>query len=135
MPPLDTDRALAPFCGIATPFLGEYCAIDLLHNGSSRRIVGPSASPLAPLPIQYADFASWQRDWLKGEVLERQLAYWRQQLAGAPPLLELPTDRPRPAVRTPSGATRVVLIPRALAERLAVLGRREGATLFMTLLA
>ncbi|WP_224362170.1 non-ribosomal peptide synthetase [Hyalangium versicolor] len=98
-------------------------------------LVTGKGSPLTPLPIQYADFASWQRDWLKGEVLERQLAYWRQQLAGAPPLLELPTDRPRPAVRTPNGATRIVLIPRELRERLAALGRREGATLFMTLLA
>ncbi|WP_224362171.1 non-ribosomal peptide synthetase [Hyalangium versicolor] len=93
------------------------------------------ASPLAPLPIQYADFASWQRNWLSGEVLERQLAYWRQQLTGAPPLLELPTDRPRPSVRTPGGGIEPLAIPPGLPAALAALGRREGTTLFMTLLA
>ena len=60
-------------------------------------------SPLAELPIQYADYASWQREWLQGEVLERQLSYWREQLAGAPAVLELPTDRPRPAVQSIAG--------------------------------
>ncbi|HEY2738209.1 MAG TPA: condensation domain-containing protein, partial [Thermoanaerobaculia bacterium] len=62
--------------------------------------------PLPELPIQYADFAVWQRSWLHGEVLESEIAYWRRQLAGLPPLLELPTDRPRPAVQSVRGAWR-----------------------------
>jgi hypothetical protein len=62
-------------------------------------------SPLPELPCQYADFAIWQRQWLRGNVLETQLAYWKQQLDGIPPILELPTDRPRPAVQTFQGAT------------------------------
>ena len=61
-------------------------------------------SPLTPLPIQYADFAIWQREWLQGEVRQRQLSYWQHQLADIPELLSLPTDRPRPAVQTFTGA-------------------------------
>ncbi|MBV8859294.1 MAG: non-ribosomal peptide synthetase, partial [Acidobacteria bacterium] len=92
-------------------------------------------SPLAPLPIQYGDYAVWQRDWLaKGEI-EGQLAYWREQLAGAPAALELPTDRPRPAVQTFDGAAHHFRLPKGLTDALVALGRREGATLFMTLLA
>jgi len=59
-----------------------------------------SPSPLPELPVQYADFASWQREWLQGEVLQAQLKYWKQQLEGSPPLLELPADHPRPEVQT-----------------------------------
>ncbi|MGK3959181.1 non-ribosomal peptide synthase/polyketide synthase [Sorangium sp. So ce118] len=92
-------------------------------------------SPLPALPIQYVDYAVWQRAWLSGEVLEAQLAYWRQQLSGAPPALELPTDRPRPAVHTYRGAILPVALPRELSTALAALSRREGVTLFMTLLA
>jgi amino acid adenylation domain-containing protein len=92
-------------------------------------------SPLPELPYQYADFASWQRGWLQGEALAGQLAYWRRQLAGAPPLLELPADRPRPAAPTLGGATRPVLFAAPLADGLRALGRRHGVTLFMTLLA
>ena len=62
------------------------------------------SSPLAELPVQYADFAVWQREWLDGKVLEQEIDYWKQQLDGAPALLELPTDRPRPAVQTHRGA-------------------------------
>jgi amino acid adenylation domain-containing protein len=91
-------------------------------------------SPLPPLPVQYADYAVWQRDWLKGDVLEGQLAYWKEHLAGLPPL-ELPTDRPRPAVMSPEGASLDFDLPRELAEGLRALGRTEGATPFMTLLA
>ncbi len=93
------------------------------------------ASPLLELPIQYADFAVWQRGWLAGEALEVRLAHWRHRLAGAPALLELPTDRPRPAVQGFQGGRLAVALP---AERLAELGRlsrRQGVTLFMTLLA
>ncbi|HKH45887.1 MAG TPA: amino acid adenylation domain-containing protein, partial [Thermoanaerobaculia bacterium] len=92
-------------------------------------------SPLPELPLQYADFARWQRSWLQGEVLERQLAYWKEKLAGAPTLLELPTDRPRPAVQTFRGATRAIHLSAALSERVRELGRLEGATPFMILLA
>jgi amino acid adenylation domain-containing protein len=92
-------------------------------------------SPLAELPIQYADYARWQREWLAGDVLEAQLAYWREQLAGAPPVLELPTDRPRPAVQSVRGARLPFTISRELSEQLRALAREEGATPFMVLLA
>ncbi|HST57317.1 MAG TPA: condensation domain-containing protein, partial [Longimicrobium sp.] len=92
-------------------------------------------SPLPALPVQYADFAVWQRGQLAGEALDRQLAYWRGRLSGAPELLELPTDRPRPAVQTFRGATVPVELSPELLERLEALGRSEGATLYMTLLA
>jgi amino acid adenylation domain-containing protein len=92
-------------------------------------------SPLAELTIQYADFAAWQRQWMSGEVLDRELNYWRQQLAGAPPVLELPTDKPRPVVRTARGATHYFTFDAGVAEELRRLSGAEGATLFMTLLA
>src|SRR6185369_9795019 len=92
-------------------------------------------SPLPELPVQYADFAVWQSSWLHGEALERELAYWRQALAGLPPLLELPTDRPRPAVQSYRGTTRPVRLPAGLTGQMEALARREGATLFMVLLA
>jgi amino acid adenylation domain-containing protein len=92
-------------------------------------------SPLAELEIQYVDFAVWQRQWLQGEILERQLNYWQQQLAVAPALLELPTDRPRPPVQTFRGAEQIFTIPAELTLALHSLSRQEGATLFMTLLA
>ncbi|MDP9120334.1 MAG: amino acid adenylation domain-containing protein, partial [Acidobacteriota bacterium] len=92
-------------------------------------------SPLAELPVQYADFAAWQRSWLSGGVLEGELAYWRQRLSGAPPVLELPLDRPRPAVQSFSGAVRHLSLPPELSGALVALSRRQGATLFMTLLA
>ncbi|HVS00494.1 MAG TPA: amino acid adenylation domain-containing protein, partial [Thermoanaerobaculia bacterium] len=91
------------------------------------------ASPLPELPIQYADFAVWQRAWLEGGELQRQLEYWRGQLAGAPAGLDLPTDHPRPAVATFRGALRSVVLPRDLGAGLQSLGRREGTTLFMVL--
>ena len=93
----------------------------------------PAALP--ELVIQYADFAYWQRLWLSGEVLAEHLAYWREQLAGAPPRLELATDRPRPPVQTTHGAVRSFALPESVGGALASLGRREGMTLFMTLLA
>jgi amino acid adenylation domain-containing protein len=91
-------------------------------------------SPLAELPIQYADYALWQREWLRGEVLEEQLGYWRRQLTDVP-ALELPTDRPRPAVQTHRGARQSFTLPESLTQALKDLSRREGTTLFMTLLA
>ncbi|HEU4556335.1 MAG TPA: amino acid adenylation domain-containing protein, partial [Longimicrobium sp.] len=91
-------------------------------------------SPLPELAVQYADYAVWQREQLAGEVLDRQLAYWKERLAGAPELLELPTDRPRPPVKTYRGAWVPFELSPELLERLQALGRSEGATLFMTLL-
>ena len=85
--------------------------------------------------MQYADYAVWQREHLRGEVLERQLAYWRERLAGAPELLELPTDHPRPPVQTFRGAHERIELSLELLERLQALGRSEGATLYMVLLA
>ena len=91
-------------------------------------------SPLPELPIQYANFAAWQRQWLQGEVLERQLSYWRKQLEGVS-TLEFPTDCPRPKVQTFRGARESVVLSQSLSEALRRLGRQAGATLFMTLVA
>jgi amino acid adenylation domain-containing protein len=93
------------------------------------------ASPLPPLAVQYADYAVWQREWLQGEALRRQLDYWRKQLAGPLPILELPTDRPRPAVQTSRGSKFSVACPEQLSDALRTFSRREGVTLFITLLA
>ncbi|MBD0339436.1 MAG: amino acid adenylation domain-containing protein, partial [Microcoleus sp. Co-bin12] len=90
---------------------------------------------LSPLPIQYADFAAWQRQQLQGEILETQLGYWKQQLSGSLPVLNLPTDFPRPAVQTFQGARQTWELPKDLSLALAGLGQQEKATLFMTLLA
>jgi amino acid adenylation domain-containing protein len=92
-------------------------------------------SPLPELAVQYADYAVWQREYLQGEVLDAHLAYWKQQLAGAPPLLELPASRPRPAVLTFRGAREPFKLSRASLEQLKSLSKQEGATLFMTLVA
>ncbi len=91
-------------------------------------------SPLPELPIQYADFAVWQRDWLQGEVLETQLSYWKRQLNDLP-VLQLPTDRPRPAIATYRGACQPFALPEELLTALKALSQREGVTLFMVLLA
>ncbi|MEW5928458.1 MAG: amino acid adenylation domain-containing protein [Gemmatimonadota bacterium] len=92
-------------------------------------------SPLPELPVQYADFALWQRGRLSGEALEAQVGWWRERLAGAPPLLEIPTDRPRTAGRSPVAASHHFSLPAEVSRGLRELSRREGATLFMTLLA
>jgi amino acid adenylation domain-containing protein len=92
-------------------------------------------SPLAEPPVQYADFALWQREWLRGKMLETQLSYWKRRLEGAPTVLELPTDRPRPPVKTANGATRTFCLSENLSAALKGLSRREEVTLFMTLLA
>ncbi|WP_420643178.1 non-ribosomal peptide synthetase [Candidatus Leptofilum sp.] len=90
---------------------------------------------LTPLPIQYADFAVWQRDYLRGERLQKQLTYWKNQLAGAPPRLELPTDFPRPAVQEYRGQRLPLTIDPALVEAMKQVSQRAGTTLFMTLFA
>ncbi|WP_199322108.1 non-ribosomal peptide synthetase [Leptolyngbya sp. FACHB-321] len=92
-------------------------------------------SPLPELSIQYADFAQWQRDWLQGDVQNKLLKYWTQQLGGNLPILELPTDRPRPAIQTFRGATHSFVIGDRPLAALKIVAQREGATLFMTLLA
>ncbi|MBN3895575.1 MAG: amino acid adenylation domain-containing protein [Nostoc sp. NOS(2021)] len=92
-------------------------------------------SPLVELPSQYADFAIWQRECLLSEVLESQLAYWKQQLGGELPVLELPTDRPRPPVQTYRGARQSLNLPNNLTDALKSLSQQSGVTLFMTLLA
>jgi amino acid adenylation domain-containing protein len=92
-------------------------------------------SPLPELAVQYADFAVWQRQWLSGEVLEAEIRYWRDRLGVAPPVLELPTDRPRPAVQTFRGTNTWFALPAELSERLQALSRDAGSTLFMALLS
>jgi len=99
-----------------------------------RAFAAGEPSPLRPLPVQYADFALWQRRQLTGQVLETQLAFWRHQLAGVPLVLELPLDRPRPAVQTYPGASAPVDLPGPLAGRLQALARQHRSTLFMALL-
>ena len=91
-------------------------------------------SPLPELPIQYADFSHWQRNWLDGRLLSQQLSYWKEQLTGAPPL-ELPTDRPRPPALSNRGSVQALRLEANLVEGLRELNRKEGVTLFMLLLA
>jgi amino acid adenylation domain-containing protein len=92
-------------------------------------------SPLTEPELQYADFAVWQRQWLREDVLEEEESWWRQELAGAPTILELPSDRPRPATRTARGRSLAVELPSGILERLHDACRREEATPFMMLLA
>ncbi len=108
-----------------------YRELSLLYQAFSHS----QPSPLPELPIQYADYAVWQREWLKGTELDRQLSYWKKQLAGAPPLLKLPTDHPRPAVQSYRGARGSIDLSKELTRGLKALSQREGVTLFMTLLA
>lgn len=91
--------------------------------------------PLPELPIQYADYAVWQREWLQGEVLKRQLAYWQEQLGGDLLVTELPMDRSQPAEQNFRGTFRFVTFPKQIMDGLDALSQQEGATLFMTLLA
>ena len=100
-------------------------------DGTAQQVL----SSLPDLPVQYADYVIWQRGWLQGGVLEHYLRYWREQLAGAPPLLELPTDFPRPAKKSYRGSHCLFTLPPTRHQELRALSIREGATLFMTLLA
>ncbi|HEY1348560.1 MAG TPA: amino acid adenylation domain-containing protein [Ktedonobacteraceae bacterium] len=109
-------------------FLQELAA---LYNG----LASGTPASLPALPLQYADVATWQREQLRGPRLDALLAYWKEQLAGAPAVLDLPTDYPRPAVQHMRGAARAQRLPRELAEALRRLSRREETTLFMTMLA
>ncbi|GER90134.1 non-ribosomal peptide synthetase [Dictyobacter vulcani] len=114
-------------------------SIDLLLNELQtfyrQQQVEPAATEPEPLPLQYADYALWQRTWLQGEILETQLSYWQEQLAGAPPTLDLPTDRPRPAVQTFRGAIYPFSLNPAVSQGLQAVNREEGVTNFMALLA
>ncbi|MCP4654400.1 MAG: amino acid adenylation domain-containing protein, partial [bacterium] len=115
-------------------FLHELAALYQALSAGRRALSAGRRSILPELPVQYADFAVWQRRWLTGEALESQLATWREQLAGLP-VLELPTDRPRPAVRSFRGAVHSFRLPAELGRGLAPLRREQGSTLFVTLLA
>lgn len=93
------------------------------------------SSPLADLPIQYADFAVWQRNWLQGKLLDEQLSYWKKQLENLPAVFNLRTDRPRPPVQSYRGTRQTAEFSKDLTQKLKALSRKEGVTLFMTLLA
>ncbi|MCP4658327.1 MAG: amino acid adenylation domain-containing protein, partial [bacterium] len=110
-------------------FLRELGALYKAH------VSGAGGRPLPELPIQYADFAVWQRRELRGEKLEKLLAWWRRQLDGASTALELPTDRRRPPVMSLRGATRFFVYPRPLVDRIEALSQRHGSSAFMTLVA
>ncbi|HEU0052266.1 MAG TPA: condensation domain-containing protein, partial [Longimicrobium sp.] len=122
------------------------CVHHILSDGWSMGVLGRELgalyeafhagrpSPLAPLPLQYADFAAWERERLSGDALETRLAFWRNALAGAPPALSLPTDRPRPARQSHRGRQHRLAIEAAVADRLRALAKAEGATLFHALL-
>lgn len=106
-------------------FTAIYCAL-----------VAGQPSPLAPLPIQYVDFAHWQRNWLQGEVLDRQLSYWKQQLSGSLPIANLPYNQLRPSIiRTYKGDRSARMLPKGLNDQLTILSQQLGGTLFMVLLA
>ncbi|USJ00461.1 amino acid adenylation domain-containing protein [Xanthomonas prunicola] len=105
--------------------------MEALYAACARRL----PDPLPPLPIQYADYAIWQSEQLRGDTLAAQLNFWTEQLAGAPPLLPLPTDRARPAVQDYRGAAVELLLPPELGQRLNALARRHGCSLFVTVLA
>src|SRR5580765_6989875 len=92
-------------------------------------------SPLPELPIQYSDFAAWQQRWMKGDAMAGHLLYWKEQLRGAPPLLELPADRPRPRIQSFRGARLSFNLDKTLVDGLTTVGRAENCTLFMVLLA
>jgi len=100
-----------------------------------KSIINDETSPLTDLEYQYVDFAAWQRSWLQGEALENQITFWKNQLAGSPPLLELPTDRPRPAVQTFNGSDVKRHFSKEISDALVELSQKEGVTHFMVLIA
>jgi aspartate racemase len=100
-----------------------------------RAFLNGEPSPLPELPIQYVDFATWQQQWMQGEVLQAQLSYWKTRLSGSLPVLELPSDRPRPAVQTYKGRDFAFTLSKRLTNSLKILSQREDVTLFVTLLA
>ena len=149
--PFDLARGPLLRCFVLRLAAQEHVALLLLHHIVSDAwstevlvrevaalygaLLAGKPAPLPPLPVQYADFAVWQRSWLRGAALDAELGYWRACLEGAPGLLELPTDRPRPAVASAHGRNRLLHWPESLSGALRALARREGVTLFMVLLA
>ena len=136
---LGPEDHLAPFSmhhivsdGWSTALL--YAELVALYEAFSTGAT-PSGAPLPELPIQYADFAVWQRERLQGALLEEQVGYWRDQLAGSPPLLPFPIDRPRPPVQRLRGAVAPIALGSELIQAAKALGQRAGASLFMVLLA
>jgi amino acid adenylation domain-containing protein len=109
--------------------------LSALYRAYALDGVPTHTDPLPALPVQYADYALWQRQWLSGEVQQKQQAYWRDLLTGAPALITLPTDRPRPAVQEYAGASLDLELDDGLSEALRALSRKHGTTLYMTLLA
>ncbi len=100
-----------------------------------RSLLQGKPSPLPELPVQYGDYACWQREWLSGDSLEHYLDFWRRQLGGQPPELALPTDRPRPAAPSGRGARRTFLLPTEMVAEIEAMSSREGVTVFMALYA
>lgn len=116
--------------------LGDEWSMEVVHQEIRKLYEAFSAgrpSPLSELPIQFADFAAWQREWLMGGVLDTQIAYWKNELAGAPTVLEMPTDKPRPAAQSFRGATETFRLPARLLGEIKTLAREQQVTLFMIL--
>ncbi|HVG07740.1 MAG TPA: amino acid adenylation domain-containing protein, partial [Thermoanaerobaculia bacterium] len=111
----------------------DWISFQIVWSELAALYAGVTGLPVPP--VQYPDFAIWQREWLQGEALEGLVSWWRGRLADTPLVLELPTDRPRPAVARMRGDQRLVYLPRPLSEGLRALAQREGATLFMAVLA
>ncbi len=118
--------------------VGDGSSINILVKELSiiyQAFCAGKSSPLSELPLQYTDFVYWQRSYLQGEVLAQHLTYWQQKLSGNLPVLQLPTDRPRPPIQTFKGAQHKFILSKALTEKIKQLSKGEDATLFMTLLA
>ncbi len=116
--------------------LADEWSMEIVHQDLERLYAAHAAKQpcaLPELPVQFADFAAWQREWMKGEVLENQIAFWKRELSGAPGVLEVPTDKPRPVTQSFRGAVEPLHIPVELLERLKALGREQQATIFMVL--
>ncbi len=149
--PFDLENAPLIRCSLLQLSTSEYVLLITMHHIVSdgwsigvfaqelsslyRAFIQGEASPLADLPIQYADFAVWQKEYLSGEVLSTQLNYWKQQLSDAPDLLQLPTDYPRPTVQTYQGRSISFSLNTDLTTKLQTLAQESGTTLFMTLYA
>ncbi len=123
------------------------CEHHLVHDGWTQNVLlkefvtiykafcEGKPSPFPELPIQYADYAVWQRNYFQGDVMERQLEYWKEKLEGLPPLLEIPADRPRPPVMSGNGRENLYRVPVRLSRQMEGFGNETGVTLFMTMLA